>query len=74
MKKRGFNVEEKWLNPNYRGKNCQPYNKYDKNNYHKKVNKNKIIYPEHDNDYLKECIDNLLNKGAVCKNINKYLK
>ena len=63
MVKRGYHPDKVWNNPNYRGKilgeqpgwcnlglllDYEPYS---------------IIYPEHNNEYLKECLENLKNKG-----------
>jgi uncharacterized protein (TIGR02328 family) len=33
----------------------------------------KIIYPEHNNEYLKECIDNLRGKGIDVSEMEKLL-
>jgi uncharacterized protein (TIGR02328 family) len=56
MIKRGFNVSLDIINQ-YKGDNkaLQLYNKA-KNGF--------IIYKEHNNKYLQECIDNLKNKGV----------
>jgi len=57
MKCRGYNVDEQWLDPCYRGKSCERYDidvfleQYD--------------YPEHNDEYLKECLDNLAGKGII---------
>lgn len=61
MKKRGYKVDERWYDPQYRGRNCLP---------NKDINteiciKNTPIFPEHDLRYLKECIENLYKKGAI---------
>lgn len=59
MKKRGYKVYPLWENPLYRGKSCVPYNKG-------KFEKNKAsqpIYPEHNEAYLQECLENLRKKG-----------
>ena len=64
MKKRGYKPDPIWENCNYRGKIlgedywCDPASvnvlfKYSYEN----------LYPEHNDSYLKECIDNLLSKG-----------
>lgn len=67
MKLRCYNVSLEWLDCNYRGKQC---NKADLDL--SKVNKIKNtypIYPEHNDRYLKECLDNLRNKGILIRSI-----
>lgn len=57
MKRRGYNIDQMWENPSYRGKKCPPFeNMTDHQETYSP-------YEEHDNDYLKECIDNLAKKG-----------
>lgn len=59
MKKRGYKVDRKWLNVLYRGKRCQ----YATSEF---VGKTDLrAYPEHDGAYLKECLDNLKEKGIT---------
>ena len=60
MANRGYNVDVKWLNYNYRGKVCEI------------LSENKMlniptfkVYNEHNDQYLKECLDNLRLKGIV---------
>ena len=68
MKKRGYKPDERWYNCDFRGNTlgtergrCDPNvvsglamaaHRCDM-----------MIYPEHNNDYLQECIDNLKQKG-----------
>ncbi len=59
MKKRGYRVDYKWLNLVYRGKRCESWQDGD---IHR--SNDKRIYPEHNDKYLKECIENLKNKGV----------
>lgn len=63
MEKRNFKVAEEWMHPNYRGKNCEEY-KADMNLIHEYERK-KIVYSEHNEKYLKECIENLKGKGII---------
>lgn len=64
MIKRGYSPSEEWFNLNYRGKTLNiDLFWYDLTKYNKLLNDNKIIFLEHNDDYLKECIDNLKNKG-----------
>ena len=67
MKKRGYNPDPIWENCDYRGKVlgeqdnwCDPASvnvlfKYSYEN----------LYPEHNDSYLKECLDNLAEKGII---------
>lgn len=57
MEKRGYKPDNIWRNSNYRGKSCDPYYSVEE------IELTKPIYPEHDEKYLKECIENLLEKG-----------
>ena len=65
MKARGYNPDPIWRDITYRGKTLG----YDENNWcniHtvlKFLKNNDIIYPEHNDNYLKECLDNLKTKG-----------
>lgn len=57
MKKRGYNVSEEWEDKNYRGKKMSPYDNLEE------IDISRPIYKEHDDKYLKECIENLKAKG-----------
>lgn len=69
MKRRKFNVDEKWLDCNYRGKYCVPDNfEISKGFARRLINQmygmyKQSIYPEHNDEYLKECLDLLEKKG-----------
>ncbi|TPR39833.1 TIGR02328 family protein [Apilactobacillus micheneri] len=56
MHKRGYHPNEKWADKNYRGTACDPYDNL------KPVKLTNPIYPEHNDEYLKECLENLANK------------
>lgn len=60
MKKRGYSVDELWEKPCYRGKKCEPYTATEFNEF---TQSDGPIYPEHNQAYLIECLDNLLAKG-----------
>lgn len=66
MRKRRYNVDLKWFNPNYRGKILG----YDVNVIHEAnklesaIEDGIIIYPEHDDNYKMECLENLQNKNV----------
>ncbi|MRI81206.1 hypothetical protein GIY11_04165 [Aerococcaceae bacterium DSM 109653] len=57
MKRRNYKVTTDWLDGHYRGMKCEPYEKLDT------VPLSSPIYPEHDDRYLQECVDNLAEKG-----------
>jgi uncharacterized protein (TIGR02328 family) len=63
MIRRGYKVSEEWFNPNYRGKICKSINRDLKVNLKWLDRKQGNVYPEHDEEYLQECIDNLRGKG-----------
>ncbi len=63
MENRGYKPNLIWKNPNWRGDKIGEDNWIIGTNYSNLVNINKIIYPEHNGEYLKECIDNLKSKG-----------
>lgn len=63
MENRGYKPNLIWKNPNWRGDKIGEDNWIIGTNYSNLVNINKIIYPEHNSEYLKECIDNLKSKG-----------
>ncbi|BDD41231.1 hypothetical protein GUT184_14950 [Streptococcus ruminantium] len=57
MEHRGYKPDEKWKNPLYRGKVVSEY---------EKLSEEVIthpIYPEHNEEYLEECLDNLKAKN-----------
>ena len=61
MMQRKFNVDSLWLSPKYRG--CvmkDDYSKFTKIDVDFIENQ---IYPEHDQKYLDECLENLKGKG-----------
>jgi uncharacterized protein (TIGR02328 family) len=62
---RGYNVDDLWWDHQYRGK---------KLGFDKTINKNAVayklqsihnIYPEHNDAYLNECLENLKAKGVI---------
>ncbi|AUJ30317.1 MAG: TIGR02328 family protein [Liquorilactobacillus hordei] len=59
MKRRGYQPNSVWYDKNYRGKSCTPYENLSA------VERTYPIYPEHDERYLQECIENLFNKGIL---------
>lgn len=61
MKRRGYQNNPLWENPTYRGSSCSPY---ENENLVIEL-ESKPLYPEHDTNYLKECIHNLVEKGIL---------
>lgn len=59
MHRRGYRPDEAWSDPLYRGKTEPPYARQTP------LPAEKPIYPEHNADYLQECLDNLKQKGIV---------
>ena len=57
MEARGYHVTPKWHNVHYRGKNIG----FDLSAFTEQHSS--ADYPEHNNRYLQECIDNLHSKG-----------
>ena len=58
MKCRGYNVDEQWVDLCYRGKSCERY-------YYLDMFLEPYDYPEHNDEYLKECLANLADKGII---------
>lgn len=64
MINRGYNPDITWRHPDYRGKNIGYQKDWANFNcIYKLYESEDIIYPEHNNDYLKECLYNLKRKG-----------
>lgn len=75
MLNRGYTPDSEWFNPAYRGKHCEPY-VYPRVEIHTTSEyksfmlpcgataPREFLYPEHDDKYLKECLDNLKGKGV----------
>lgn len=63
MRERGYTAAPEWKNLAYRGKACEPDEEYSLLEFTGKVYSDELVYPEHDDDYLRECIDNLRGKG-----------
>jgi uncharacterized protein (TIGR02328 family) len=60
MKSRGYNVDPLWEQPLYRGKQCEPWEA--------ELGEELAgvgAYVEHDDEYMKECLDNLASKGIL---------
>ena len=69
MMHRGFNIDLDWYDRLYRGRNCSKLTLYEAGSYVYVPNTDSpFIYPEHDDCYLLECLDNLAAKGAELVN------
>ena len=76
MERRGYHPDRTWDRPEYRGSalgydnsfvNCEMVGEYWMN-----INQMAItIYPEHNDTYLRECIENLRNKGIDVSKMEK---
>ena len=53
-----INLDTKWVNPSYRGKNCNQWGKEQLDT------SDDERYPEHDSLYYQKCIENLQKKGT----------
>lgn len=66
MEHRGYHPDRIWDNPNYRGKTIgiqEGWADEDIVDMWHNLPRGSMIYNEHNDEYLKECIDNLKNKG-----------
>ena len=66
MEKRGYHPDKIWDDPNYRGKILgiqENWCEEDMVDIWYNYSNNNLIYPEHDDNYLEECLNNLKNKG-----------
>jgi uncharacterized protein (TIGR02328 family) len=67
MRKRGYNPDKTWYNRNWRGNTLQEQNDWCSYNecmrYWENALEDCMIYPEHNDAYLQECLDNLKGKG-----------
>lgn len=74
MKKRGYKPDETWYDPDYRGSTLGRQTFWCQQDVliglvHAGMNCDYIIYPEHNDEYLQECLDNLKGKG-ICIDLN----
>lgn len=64
MERRGYKPDKIWRNPNYRGKTLGEQDFWcDDSLVDIWYNYKGMIYPEHNSNYIQECIDNLAEKG-----------
>ena len=70
MEKRGYHPDPIWKNVTYRGKVLGadwPEKDWEVTSWHYLIENTKPIYPEHDDVYLIECLNNLKSKGIEIK-------
>ena len=63
MEKRGYFPNILWYNEHYRGKNTPIDYSISTAVVNDLLRSNSVIYPEHDDRYMAECINNLATKG-----------
>lgn len=78
MERRGYHPDRVWDNPSWRGSTLGKDDNFANAQlvYELWMNFNQMnimIYPEHNDEYLKECIDNLRGKGVDVSNMEKLL-
>lgn len=64
MYKRGYKVADEWTNLQYRGKLLGIDDNINEDVVMEYYCQNTLIYKEHDDNYLKECLENLKGKGV----------
>jgi uncharacterized protein (TIGR02328 family) len=67
MRGRDYNTDINWIDVGYRGKSCEYQQIFNDITFFNALDIN-IIYPEHDDNYLQECIENLRKKGIDIEN------
>ena len=63
MNRRGYKVDELWRNPTYRGKKCSAWDDTNIDALYEWISTLHTVYAEHDDAYMKECVDNLKGKN-----------
>lgn len=79
MKDRGYHPDETWYNPNWRGSTLGEeegwsYEQTVRVIYNSVIAYNTMIYDEHNDAYLRECIENLRGKGIDVTEMEALLK
>ena len=70
MERRGYAVDKKWFDFEYRGKSCLPDTMEEVATAMSDCELDvwlRPVYAEHNDAYLKECLDNLASKGIIIK-------
>lgn len=64
MQNRGMKPDQAWLSHTYRGKHCPSDEYFEVDRMEVLMKSIRAVYPEHDDAYMQECINNLSRKGA----------
>ena len=64
MFRRGYKYDPAWQDPSYRGRS-KPWKQADTKIVGEAMQSHSCIYPEHDKDYMDECLENLKSKGII---------
>ena len=67
MANRSYNVSPEWWCYDYRGKRID----LDNSEFTSPIANEDGMYPEHNENYLKECLDNLKEKGIYLEGVDK---
>lgn len=71
MKNRGYHPDETWYDPLHRGKTLGKDETFiNTTAVAAEIKKDRLIYPEHNDNYLKECLDNLAGKGIIINELS----
>ena len=73
MKRRGYNPDPVWMNVNWRGTVLGEEDGWANPGLVLDLCNASCIYPEHNNEYLQECIDNLRGKGVDVSEMEELL-
>ena len=64
MYNRGYHPDKTWFNPNWRGNTLGECENWANPDFVNLIyDQNALVYSEHNDEYLKECLDNLAGKG-----------
>ena len=82
MESRGYKYNDKWCCPDYRGKTLGTQKDWSDSRTRELIDDlynnahmyNKIIFAEHNEDYMNACLENLSAKGAKVLNFTKNLQ
>ena len=65
MERRGYHPDQIWRNPDWRGNTLNEQAGWGDSAQAAIIYQTKeLVYPEHNGTYLRECLDNLANKGV----------
>ena len=73
MLDRGYNPDQTWEHPDYRGKKIGFDQSFCDVDDVVEYYFSGIIYPEHNDEYSKECTDNLAEKECVCRYMEEVM-